>query len=228
MAKCDVAIIGGGVLGTSISYWLSGLYDIKTCVIEKESEVAIHASSRNTGVVHSPFYLDPQKKKILAKSAFLSYDLWKSFAEKRGLGWKMVGTLEVALDEDQHKSLEKYMTWGVQNGISENDLELLDRNDVLQKEPNVSCHSAIFCKRDAVVDYGVLTRELKKESQKNGTEFLLKHKVESIQKNEKGSLITFQNNEQLCADLIINCAGGHSLDIAKKFGLAKEIGRAHV
>ncbi len=222
-----MAIIGGGILGTSISYWLSGLYDIKTCVIEKESEVAIHASSRNTGVVHSPFYLDPQKKKILAKSAFLSYDLWKSFAEKRGLGWKMVGTLEVALDEDQHKSLEKYMTWGIQNGISENDLELLDRNDVLQKEPNVSCHSALFCKRDTVVDYGTLTRELKKESQKNGTEFLLKHKVESIQKNGKGSLITFQNNEQLHADLVINCAGGHSLDIAKKFGLAKEYSELH-
>lgn len=222
-----MAIIGGGILGTSISYWLSSLYDIKTCVIEKESEVAMHASSRNTGVVHSPFYLDPQKKKTLAKSAFLSHDLWKTFAEKKGLVWKIVGTLEVALNEDQHKSLEKYLKWGVQNGIPEDDLELLGGNDVLKKEPNVSCHSALFCKRDVAVDYGTFTRELKKESQKNGTEFLLKHKVDSIQKNEKGSLITFQNNEQLHADLIINCAGGYSLDIAKKFGLAKEYSDLH-
>ena len=227
MAKCDVAIIGGGILGTSISYWLSSLYDIKTCVIEKEPEVAMHASSRNTGVVHSPFYLDPQKKKTLAKSAFLSHDLWKTFAEKKGLVWKIVGTLEVALNEDQHKSLEKYLKWGVQNGIPEDDLELLGGNDVLKKEPNVSCHSALFCKRDVAVDYGTFTRELKKESQKNGTEFLLKHKVDSIQKNKKGSLITFQNNEQLHADLIINCAGGYSLDIAKKFGLAKEYSDLH-
>ena len=227
MAKCDVAIIGGGILGTSISYWLSSLYDIKICVIEKEPEVAMHASSRNTGVVHSPFYLDPQKKKTLAKSAFLSHDLWKTFAEKKGLVWKIVGTLEVALNEDQHKSLEKYLKWGVQNGIPEDDLELLGGNDVLKKEPNVSCHSALFCKRDVAVDYGTFTRELKKESQKNGTEFLLKHKVDSIQKNEKGSLITFQNNEQLHADLIINCAGGYSLDIAKKFGLAKEYSDLH-
>ena len=222
-----MAIIGGGILGTSISYWLSGLYDIKTCVIEKESEVAMHASSRNTGVVHSPFYLDPQKKKTLAKSAFLSHELWKTFAEKKGLVWKMVGTLEVALNEDQHKRLEKYLKWGVQNGIPEDDLELLDGNSVLKKEPNVSCHSALFCKSDVAVDYGTFTRELKKESQKNGTEFLLKHKVESIQKNEKGSLITFQNNEQLQTDLIINCAGGHSLDIAKKFDLAKEYSDLH-
>ncbi len=227
MTKYNVAIIGGGILGTSISYWLSSLYDIQICVIEKEPEVAMHASSRNTGVVHSPFYLNPQKKQILAKSAFLSHELWKTFAKKRELPWKMVGTLEVALDEDQYKTLEKYMKWGVQNGIPKSDLELLDKDEVSKKEPNVSCHSALYCRRDVAVDYGIFTQELKKESQKNGTKFLLKHKVESIKRNEKKSLVTFQNNEELTSDLIINCAGGNSLDIAKKFGVAEEYSDLH-
>ena len=94
MIKYDVAIIGGGILGTSLSYWLSSLFDMQVCVIDKEPDVGMHASSRNTGIVHSPFYLDPQKKEVLAKSAYLSYDLWKTLAEKRGLPWRMVGTLE--------------------------------------------------------------------------------------------------------------------------------------
>jgi L-2-hydroxyglutarate oxidase len=224
LEKYDVAIIGGGILGTSISYWLSSLYDAQVCVIDKESDVGMHASSRNTGVVHSPFYLDPQKKKILAKSAFLSHDLWKTFAEKRELPWKMVGTLEVALNEDQHKTLEKYMEWGANNGIPRNDLELLDRNEVIKKEPNVSCHSAIFCKRDAVVDYGMFTKQLKKESEKNGTKFLLNNQVKSV---EKGSKINFENNSHITANLIINCAGGNSLDIAKMFGMAQEYSDLH-
>jgi len=29
LEKYDVAIIGGGILGTTISYWLSTLYDLK-------------------------------------------------------------------------------------------------------------------------------------------------------------------------------------------------------
>lgn len=223
MIKYDVVIIGGGILGTSISYWLSSLFDIQVCVIDKELDVGMHASSRNTGVVHSPFYLDPYKKK-LAKSAFLSHDLWKTLAEKRELPWKMVGTLEVALDEEQHKTLEKFMRWGVDNGIPQNDLELLDRNDVLKREPNVSCHSAIFCKRDAIVDYGMFTRQLKKESERNGTKFLLNHKVESIEKDHK---INFENNVNMEANLIINCAGGNSLDIAKMFGMAQEYSDLH-
>ena len=69
MEKFDVAVIGGGILGTTISFWISNLYDLKICLIEKESEVAQHASSRNTAVVHSPFYLNPSTKKVLAKSA---------------------------------------------------------------------------------------------------------------------------------------------------------------
>ena len=224
MTKYDVAIIGGGILGTSISYWLSSLFDIHVCVIDKESDVGMHASSRNTGVIHSPFYLDPQKKEILAKSAFLSYELWKTLAEKRELPWKRVGTLEVALDEDQHKTLEKYMRWGVNNGIPQSDLELLDRNEVLKKEPNVNCHSAIFCKRDAVTDYGRFTRQLKTESEKNGTAFLLNHEVISI---EKGPKINLKNNTNITANLIINCAGGNSLDVAKMFGLAQEYSDLH-
>ena len=227
MAKYDVAVIGGGILGTTISYWISHIYDIKICVIEKEPEVAMHASSRNTGVVHSPFYLNPQKKRILAKSAFLSYDLWKVFAERSGLPWKNVGTLEVALDEDQHKALEKYMTWGIQNGISERDLQLLDRNDVIKREPNVSCYSALFCNRDSAVDYGAFTTELKKESQKNGTKFLLKHNVKSITNKQKELTITFQDNSQLTSDLIINCAGGNSLNIAKMLGVVEEYSDLH-
>lgn len=224
MVKYDVAIIGGGILGVSMSYWLSSLFDIQVCVIDKESDVGMHASSRNTGVVHSPFYLDPQKKKILAKSAFLSYDLWKTLAERRELPWKIVGTLEVALNEDQHNALEKYMKWGVNNGIPQNDLELLDRNEVLKKEPNVSCNSAVFSKRDAVVDYGTFTKQLKKESEKNGTKFLLNHEVRSI---EKGPKINFKNNAEITTNLIINCAGGHSLNVAKMLGVAQEYSDLH-
>ena len=78
MKKYDIAIIGGGILGTTISYWISNLYDSSVCVIEKESNVAKHTSGRNTGVVHTPFYLNPEKKKIFAKSAHVSHDLWKT------------------------------------------------------------------------------------------------------------------------------------------------------
>jgi beta-lactamase superfamily II metal-dependent hydrolase len=106
LQKFDVVIIGGGILGTSISYWISSLTNHTVCVIEKEDHIAAHASSRNTGVVHSPFYLDPQKKKKIAKASLLSHDLWKDYAKKHHISWKDTGTIEIAMDESQHHTLD--------------------------------------------------------------------------------------------------------------------------
>ena len=47
----DIAIIGGGIIGCAIARELSK-YDLKICIIEKEYDVAIHASSRNDGMIH--------------------------------------------------------------------------------------------------------------------------------------------------------------------------------
>ena len=227
LEKCDIAIIGGGLLGTCISYWLSTLYDIQITVIEKEQEVAVHTSSRNTGVLHSPFYLNPEKKGKLARAAFLSHKMWNTFAQKKNLPWKMVGTLEVALDNTQNKILEKYLEWGAKNGMSKDDIELLDGNEVTKREPNVKCCSALFCRTDVAVDYGIFTRKLKEESQKNGTRFLVNAKVESVENIAEEPVLIFQDKKEICSKFVINCAGGYSLDIAKKFGLALDYSNLH-
>ena len=219
MKNFDIAIIGGGVLGTSISYWISNLYDLNVCVIDKESDVAKHTSGRNTGVVHTPFYLDPEKKKIFAKSAYLSNTLWKKLAEKTYTSWNEVGTIEIALDEKQHKILEKYQKWGIKNGVSENNLTLLDSNQVKQKEENVKCHSGLFCKSDVSTDYAGLTQEIKKISIQNSTEFIFNKNIQSFDNNDDYVQINFKDNSSVKCNYLINCSGGNSLNIAKQFEL---------
>jgi len=227
LKKYDIAIIGGGILGTTISYWISSLYDVNLCVIEKESDVAMHASSRNTGVVHSPFYLNPKTKKVLAKSALISYNMWETLAKKEKIPWSKTGVFELALNKEQHKSLEEFMQWGNGNGIPSDDLELLDRKDVLKQEPNVDCYSAVYCKREVSTDFGAFTRIIKNESTKNGTSFLLQKNVKDIEKNNSNSTIIFEDGSKISTDLVINCAGGNSLDIAQLLGLVSEYSDLH-
>ena len=227
MAKFDIAIIGGGILGTTISYWISSLYDLKICLIEKESDVAMHASGRNTGVIHSPFYLNPKTMKHLAKSALISYEMWQNLALERNIPWNKTGVLELALNEEQHKSLEEFMKWGIQNGLSEEDLTLLDSKEVSKKEPNVKGHSAIFCPKEVSSDFGAFTREIKKYSEKNGTQFLLGHEVHSIKNDGNEVTLFLENDIKFSSNFIINCAGGNSLDIAQLCGLAKEYSDLH-
>ena len=223
MSKYDVVVIGGGILGTSISYWISALYDLKICVLEKENDVSMHASSRNTGVVHSPFYLNPKTKGVLAKSALLSYPMWESMAKQRNVPWKKTGVYEIGFSDEQYKSLEEFMEWADINGIPKKDMELLDGKEIAKREPNVKCHSGVFCKREIATDFGAFTREIRNDSEKNGTKFLLNHNVKSIKKNK----IILDDDSKIESNFIINCAGGNSLDIAQNMDLAKEYSDLH-
>jgi L-2-hydroxyglutarate oxidase len=227
LTKYDVAVIGGGILGGSISYWISSLYDLKICAIDKEHQVSMHASSRNTNVVHSPFYLNPKTKGVLAKSAIISYPMWESLAKDRNVPWLKTGVYEIGFSDKQYKDLEEFMEWSDINGIPKGDVELLDGKEIAKREPNVKCHSGVFCKREVSTDFGDLTREICKDSEKNGTKFLLNHDVKWIKKNNENTTIIFDDNSEITANFVINCAGGNALDIAQTMGLAKEYSDLH-
>ncbi|MDE1843539.1 MAG: FAD-dependent oxidoreductase, partial [Thaumarchaeota archaeon] len=171
--KSDVTIIGAGILGTSLAYFLSHITTKKILVLDHAPKAGYHTSSRNTGKVHAPFLYDPEKKKLFAKSARLGFEMWQDYSKQKSLEFKTDGVLEVALDEPGIKRLEKYMSWGEQNGLEKDDMILLDGADVKKQEPNVVCQKAIFCKRDASVDYGKFTVSLMSDAKKNGAIFLL-------------------------------------------------------
>jgi (S)-2-hydroxyglutarate dehydrogenase len=227
----DVLVVGGGVLGVAISYWLSCLYDCRIVLVDKEADVAGHASSRNTGVVHRPFYLNPRTKGVFARSADASYSPWRTLARDFGLPWKQVGTLEVAVTEEELRVLEKYMKWGAENGVEEEELELLDGSEARALEPRVECRGALLSKTDASVDFGGLTRALKGLASSNGVQFLGGAELASVKGaggagvdvalRRGGGVSSFRSK------VLVNAAGGGALRIAHDAGLAKEYSALH-
>ena len=101
----DIAIVGAGILGVTTAFWISQLYDCTVAILDQAGEVAFHTSSRNTGVIHRPFYLNPKTKRVFAFSAERSYPLWKELARSYGLPWKEIGTIEVAYRESDLPTL---------------------------------------------------------------------------------------------------------------------------
>src|SRR5215468_2014395 len=57
MTKADFLVIGGGVVGLSIARELKSRFsDSRVALLEKESACGLHASGRNSGVIHAGFY----------------------------------------------------------------------------------------------------------------------------------------------------------------------------
>src|SRR5581483_3247187 len=156
----DIAIIGSGILGASIAYFLASSSKSKVILIEQGSMPAPHTSSRNTGKVHAPFLYDPIKKKHFAKAAFLGFDMVKTYCNLKSLPFKQDGVLEVATYEKGLDRLHKYMQWGFANGLSKDELKFLEKSEVSTMEPNVTSLGAIYCSRDGSVDYRLITQSL--------------------------------------------------------------------
>lgn len=228
MTDYKVAIIGGGVLGTSIAYFLSAhaANPESVVLIEQEKNIAFHTSSRNTGKVHAPFLYDPVKKKTFAKAAALGYEMWQKYSEHKSLPFKRDGVLEVATDDKGIDRLEKYMKWGEANGLTKSELKLLDRVEAAKMEPNVCCTSAIYCSKDGSVDYGAFSLALMHDLQSFGCKLILGHKVQQISRGKDGYAISTQDKE-INAEYLVNAAGGNSMDIAHMMGVAQDYTDLH-
>lgn len=222
-----VAIVGGGVLGISIAYFLSGQAKDPSSIvlIEQERAIAQHTSSRNTGKVHAPFLYDPAKKKTFARAASLGFDMWHKYAEEKRLPFVRDGVLEVALEDKGIDRLHKYMEWGAANGIEKNELRFLDQKEVKEMEPNVRCASAVYCSKDGSVDYGSFTRALLQDMESFGCTVALGRKVTRV--THRGAYTISMENGDLEAEFVVNAAGGNAVDIAHSMDVAREYTDLH-
>lgn len=86
----DVAIIGGGVVGAAIARELSR-WDVSVVLLEKESDVAVHTSSRNDGMIHDGFAATPGSRK--AHYNVRGNRLWEPLCKELGVDFRRPGSL---------------------------------------------------------------------------------------------------------------------------------------
>ncbi|MDG6910428.1 MAG: FAD-dependent oxidoreductase [Nitrososphaerota archaeon] len=219
----DVIIVGAGILGVTIAYWLTSLYECTVAIADRAGSAAMHTSSRNTGVIHRPYYLDPRKKRVFARTSLLSHPMWESLAKASGLPWRRTGTFNIALEEEEVRVLEQYRRWGVENGMDESELELTDGRGVASREPEVRVKAGILSKTDVSVDFGAFTRHIWRLVLARGVKFLGRRRVVAAARKGGRTVVEFTGSEGKSTAgcrFLINAAGGGALEIANRFGYA--------
>lgn len=226
----DIVIVGAGVLGSAIAYELSLAFTGRIAVIEKEDVAGKHTSTRNTGVIHRPFYLDPEKKKIFAESSQASFGMWKALAEKYQLPWEENGTLEIATREDDMKSIESYEKWAISNGMEDDEFKVFHQHELSRYEPLVRGHGAFLSVTDACVSFGALTEKVMELARANGVKFFPGTRVNNVSESPDGINVRTSAPNGLAdirAGFMINCSGGDSLPLAHKMHLARKFAALH-
>ena len=112
----DIGIIGGGIVGLATAYQAQQRWPGRSVqVFEKERAVAMHQSSRNSGVLHSGIYYAPGSLK--ATNCRTGKLAMESFCRSQGISFETCGKVIVAVDAGELPALEEIHRRGVANGV---------------------------------------------------------------------------------------------------------------
>lgn len=213
----EVAIIGGGILGLSIGYKLSQLKsNYRVFIFEKEQDIGLHQSGRNSGVLHCGLHYNPGSLK--AKLAVNGIREMQSFCSKNEVEYDICGKIVVASDEREVKLLDNLASRGKKNGLK--NLQYLDKNQLKKREPNVKALKTLFVPEEGIVSFTNVMKKLSQNIQENNGKIYLNSKViSSKEKNDKVIVITDKIEKEF--DLVINCGGLFSDKIFKKITKSK-------
>lgn len=96
--KIDFTIIGAGIVGLSTAYHLKKLNtDLNVIVLEKESDLAIHQTGHNSGVIHSGIYYKPGSLKAI--NCKKGYDQLIHFCDENTIQYDLCGKVIVATEK---------------------------------------------------------------------------------------------------------------------------------
>ena len=122
-------------------------------VLEKESQVAAHQSSHNSGVIHSGLYYKPGSLK--AKMCVAGAAEMVAFCEAKGVPFQRCGKVVVATSEAELPQLETLYQRGLANGVP--GLAMVSRERLREIEPHAAGIKAIHVPGTAITDYAAVT-----------------------------------------------------------------------
>ncbi|QZE12470.1 type 2 glycerol-3-phosphate oxidase [Mycoplasma sp. Ms02] len=220
MKKYDVAIVGAGIIGASIAYELAR-YDLDVIVLEKNPKVANETSLGNTGLIHGGF--DPEPHKLEARLNLDGNRKWQNdWFKHLKFPRVKIDSLILAFDDGQEmEHIHMLYERGLTNKLDPKDMQILNREQILAKEPNVNPEvvGGLLCTSSVAIHPVEATKALLGASKQNGTDLKVNSAVTKITKEDGIFKLEINNgSEYVYARKIVNAAGHYADVLANENG----------
>ena len=213
----DQIIIGAGIVGISLGLaLLERNPNRKVLIIDKEDKPGVHASGRNSGVLHAGFYYSPDSLK--AKFCRLGNLELRKFCNENNLQILETGKVVVCQDKQDVVRLEELHRRGIANRVN---IEILNSKDLGKIEPAAqTVDKFIWSPTTAVGNPKEVINKLAEKFTKSGGNFSFNTQVELIEKDNE--ILIKTKDVTYSANSLINAAGAYAADLAKQVNVGTE------
>lgn len=210
--KYDFIVIGAGIVGVATALELGRKHPAsKILVIEKEKQPGLHASGRNSGVLHSGIYYTPGSLK--AKFSAAGAAELKQLCRDEKLPLAECGKLILPVSEADFATLDRLLERAPQNGV---EAHAVGEGEILELEPeaNAGLGRGVWVPGTAVSDPRAVLSRLVEIARSRGVEFLWESSVLRVDPE-----VVLDSGERFSYGLLWNCAGVYADRLAQPLGL---------
>jgi glycine/D-amino acid oxidase-like deaminating enzyme len=213
--RARAVVIGGGVGGAAVLYWLARLGWDDVVLVER-------ADLTSGSTFHSAGLVGQLRGSLsLTKMMIASVDLYRSLEEEVGLetGWHEVGSLRLASSEERMEELQRQAGWARTFGLP---IELISAEEAQRLFPPISVEGvlgAAHIPTDGYIDPSQLTFALAEGARRHGAELHTNTRVTGIGV-ERGRVTGVETDKgSIATEVVVNAGGMFAAEIGAMAGV---------
>ncbi len=211
--KAEIVIIGGGVVGASVAYHLTGRGAKDVLILEREAKQGEGSTGKATGGVRAQF-----ETEINIRLSLYSIDFFNNW--DFDCGYEPRGYLFFATDENQFEYLTRNVE--LQRSLGVKGVEIVDTNAIAKIVPGMNCediYGGSFGARDGFIDPLAVMEGFTNKAKRRGAKIEFNTKVLSIE-TDKGKVQSVDTSRgRIACENVVICSGAWARDLAKTAGI---------
>jgi glycine cleavage system aminomethyltransferase T/glycine/D-amino acid oxidase-like deaminating enzyme len=217
--RARAVVVGGGVGGCAILYWLARLGWSDVLLVER-------ADLTSGSTFHSAGLVGQLRGSLsLTKMMMSSVELYRELGEEVGLetGWREVGSLRLASSQERMEELARQAGWAKTFGLP---LELVSADEARRLFPPMSADGvlgAAYLPTDGYVDPSQLTFALAEGARRRGAEIATRTRVTGIRTHRDRVTAVETDKGDVETELVVNAGGMFAGEIGALAGVVVPI-----
>jgi glycine cleavage system T protein len=213
--RARVVVIGGGIGGCSILYWLARLGWSDVVLVER-SELTSGSTFHSAGLVGQL-----RNSLSLTQMMMNSVDLYRTLGEEVDLetGWREVGSLRLASSKEHMEELERQAAWAETFGLP---LHLISADEAQSMFPPMSTDGvlgAALLPSDGYVDPSQLTLALARGARQRGATILTNTRVTGVRVEHNRVRAVETDQGTIECEYVVNAGGIYAHEIGLLAGV---------